>query len=197
MPRLDWPASARRAPRRRIPLRRKRGRSSTLLGACRLVPNVVRDGGGRHGEARFAGGGYSYDGSYGRFVPGHRGEHARQAPSLDGRAEAPDRGRRHGAGCVGGDGGSQARHQPRAVLCLEATAAAARRTRRRGRHRAELGGRRCDDDRSEPGARHSCTAGVGHFRTGGCTGAAASAGRPGRHDGARWCGRTVGRGSRR
>jgi hypothetical protein len=42
----------------------KRGRSSTLLGACRLVPNVVRDGGGRHGEARFAGGGYSYDGSY-------------------------------------------------------------------------------------------------------------------------------------
>ena len=29
----------------------------------------------------------------------------RQAPSLDGRAEAPDRGRRHGAGCVGGDGG--------------------------------------------------------------------------------------------
>ena len=39
----------------------KRGRGSTLLGACRLVPNVVRDGGGRHGEARFAGRGRSYD----------------------------------------------------------------------------------------------------------------------------------------
>ena len=30
----------------------------------------------------------------------------------------------HGAGCVGGDGGSQARHQQRAVLCLAATVAA-------------------------------------------------------------------------
>jgi hypothetical protein len=42
---------------------RKRGRSATLLGACRLVPDVVRDGGGRHGEVRFAGSGRSYDGS--------------------------------------------------------------------------------------------------------------------------------------
>jgi hypothetical protein len=39
----------------------KRGHSSTLLGARRLVPNAVRDGGGRHDEARFAGRGRSYD----------------------------------------------------------------------------------------------------------------------------------------
>ena len=39
----------------------KRGRSATLLGAGGLVPDVVGDGRGRHGEARFAGGGRSYD----------------------------------------------------------------------------------------------------------------------------------------
>ena len=33
----------------------------TLLGAGGLVPDVVGDGRGRHGEARFAGGGRSYD----------------------------------------------------------------------------------------------------------------------------------------
>jgi hypothetical protein len=37
----------------------KRGRSSTLLRAGRLVPNVVSDGGRRHGEVRFAGRGCS------------------------------------------------------------------------------------------------------------------------------------------
>ena len=35
----------------------KRGRSITLLGAGGLVPDVVGDGRGRHGKARFAGGG--------------------------------------------------------------------------------------------------------------------------------------------
>jgi hypothetical protein len=40
---------------------RKRGRSVTLLGAGGLVPDVVGDGRGRHGKARFAGGGRSYD----------------------------------------------------------------------------------------------------------------------------------------
>jgi hypothetical protein len=40
---------------------RKRVRSATLLGAGGLVPDVVGDGRGRHGEARFAGGGRSYD----------------------------------------------------------------------------------------------------------------------------------------
>jgi RNA-directed DNA polymerase len=39
----------------------KRVRSATLLGAGGLVPDVVGDGRGRHGEARFAGGGRSYD----------------------------------------------------------------------------------------------------------------------------------------
>ena len=119
---------------------RKRGRSITLLGAGGLVPDVVGDGRGRHGKARFAGGGCSYDRSYDRSAPGHRVERLRQAPSLDGRAEAQDRGRRHGAGCVGGDGGWQARHQHRAVLCLAATAVAARSARCRKRLRAEFGG---------------------------------------------------------
>ena len=40
---------------------RKRGRSITLLGALGLVPDVVGDGRGRHGEARFADRRCSYD----------------------------------------------------------------------------------------------------------------------------------------
>jgi hypothetical protein len=40
---------------------RNRGRSVTLLGAFGLVPDVVGDGRGRHGGARFSGGGCSYD----------------------------------------------------------------------------------------------------------------------------------------
>ena len=40
---------------------RNRGRSATLLGAGRLVADVVRDGRGRHGEAHFSDGGCSYD----------------------------------------------------------------------------------------------------------------------------------------
>jgi hypothetical protein len=170
----------------------KRGRSSTLLGACRLVPNVVGDRRGRHGEARFADGGCSYDRSYGRSVPGHRREHAQQAPSLDRRAEAQDRGRGHGTECVGGDGGRQTRHQHRAILCLAATAVAARSARCRSQLRAELGGHRCGDERAACGDRHCCTAGAGHATNGGRAGGARSAGQPGRHDGARWCGRMAG-----
>jgi hypothetical protein len=40
---------------------RNGGRSLTLLGAFGLVPDVVGDGRGRHGGARFSSGGCSYD----------------------------------------------------------------------------------------------------------------------------------------
>ena len=53
-------------------------------------------------------------------LSGHRRWHLRQASSLDGRAATQDRGRSHGTGCVGGDGGWQARHQHRAVYGLAA-----------------------------------------------------------------------------
>jgi hypothetical protein len=175
-----------------LPHHRKRSGSVTLLGACRLVPDVVGYGRGRHAEARFAGRGCSYDGSYECSTPGYRGEPSRQASSLDGRAEASDRGRRHAAGGVGGDGGSPARHQQRAVLCLAATAAAV--ARHRGRHPAEYGRRRCGAERAASGARRSCTDGVRYSHNGGRAGAARSAERPGRRAAARWCGSTAGRG---
>jgi hypothetical protein len=171
---------------------RKRGRSVTLLGMGRLVPDVVGYGRGRHGKARFAGGGCSYDTSYECWRPGCRVAHLRQTSPLDGRAEAADCGRKHAAGDVCGDGGSQARHQQRAVLCLATTAAAARRARRQSRHRVEFCRHRCRDEHAVPAARYSCTAGTGHFDNG-----ARSAGRPGRHDAAGWCAGTVGRGLRR
>jgi hypothetical protein len=171
----------------------KRGRSVTLLGGWRLVPDVVGYGRGRHAKARFAGRGCSYDGSYEPLRAGYRGEHARQAPSLDGRAEASDRGRRHGAGGIGGDGGSQARHQQRAVLCLAATVGAAR---RRDRPPAAYGRRRCGAGHAASGARDSCTVGVRYSRNGGRAGAARSTRRSGQRDVARWCGCTAGQGFR-
>jgi hypothetical protein len=116
----------------------------------------------------------SYDWSYERSRSGRRRGHLRQAASLDGRAEAQDRGRRHGAGCVGGDCGWQAWHQHRAVLCLAATPDAARSARCRSRHRAERGWHRSGDERAACEARRSCTAGAGHAYNGGRTGATRS-----------------------
>ena len=131
-------------------------------------------------------------------APGHRVEHLRQAPSLDGRAEAQDRGRRHGAGCVGGDSSWQARHQHRAVLRLAATTIAARSVRRQDRHHSGFDGHRCGDERAAPGARYSCTARAECAYNGGHTCAARSTERPDWRDMARWCGnRTLGRGLRR
>jgi hypothetical protein len=171
---------------------RNRGLSTTLRGVERLMPDLVHGGGRRHGGPGFGGRGRFYDWSYERSQSGHRRDYLRHAaPPLDGGAEAPDRGREHGTGRVRGHGGPQARHQPRAVLRVAATAGAGRRNRRRGRHPAALGVRRCDDDRSVPGSRSSsCTAGVRRN-----AGRAGSAGR--RHCAARWCGGTGGRRIRR
>jgi len=60
-PRAGTKGNADQQSTRRAQDRGKRVRSATLLGAGGLVPDVVGDGRGRHGEARFAGGGRSYD----------------------------------------------------------------------------------------------------------------------------------------
>ena len=92
--------------------------------------------------------------------PGYRGESLRQAPSLDGRAEASDRGRRHAAGGVGAmvarkHGISSGQFYAwRQQLLLRGTLGA-------NRHPAEYGGRRCGAERAAAGARHSCTTGGG------------------------------------